>query len=255
MQKGIVADIQRASVHDGPGIRTTVFLKGCPLRCAWCHNPECTSFKPQYMYYHEKCIGCGKCEEGCFSGARVICGKGMTVEDVMKEVLLDRTYYAEEGGVTFSGGEPLAQKEFLSALIDACREKHIHCAVETSLIYYDEDIFKKLDLVMADLKCWDDETHRKYTGVSNLHVKENFRKLNQLGIPIIARTPVIPEIEQGIEEISCFLRKLEKVKKYELLPYHPLGQEKAEALQIKQKKFTVPTKEYVNEMKQYEFSR
>ena len=152
MQKGIVADIQRASIHDGPGMRTTVFLKGCPLRCAWCHNPECTSYKPQYMYYHERCIGCGKCEEGCFSGARVICGKEMTVEDVMKEVLLDRTYYAEEGGVTFSGGEPLAQKEFLSALIDACREKHIHCAVETSLIYYDEDIFKKLDLVMADLK-------------------------------------------------------------------------------------------------------
>ena len=255
MQKGIVADIQRASVHDGPGIRTTVFLKGCPLRCAWCHNPECTSYEPQYMYYHEKCIGCGKCEEGCFSGAKVICGKEMTVEEVLREVLLDKAYYENEGGVTFSGGEPLAQKTFLSTLIDACKKEVFHCAVETSIIYYDEEIFKKLDLIMADMKIWDDEIHCEYTGVGNIRIKENFQKLNQLGVPIIARTPVISEIEQGIEQISHFLKKLENVKKYELLPYHPLGQKKAEALQFAQETFTVPTMKYMKEMKQYEFSR
>ena len=140
MISGIVADIQRASVHDGPGIRTTVFLKGCPLHCAWCHNPECISSQPQMMYYPEKCIGCGLCHKGCFSGARVMCGKEMTVEEVVREVLLDRDYYGPDGGVTFSGGEALAQKAFLNGLIDECKANGISCAVETSLIFYDEQI-------------------------------------------------------------------------------------------------------------------
>lgn len=255
MQKGIITDIQRASVHDGPGIRTTVFLKGCPLRCAWCHNPECTSWEPQIMYYPEKCIGCGKCDEGCFAGAKVICGKEMTVEEVLEEILLDKAYYGDDGGVTFSGGEPLAQKDFLNALIDACKWEGIHCAIETSLIYYEEEIFKKLDLVMTDMKIWDDETHRKYTGVSNIQIQENFRKLNRLGIPVIARTPVIPEISQGIEHIARFLKGLEQVKKYELLPYHPLGQKKSEALQLTQETFSIPSMEYMEQLKQYEFSK
>ena len=118
MSKGIVADIQRNSIHDGPGIRTTVFLKGCPLNCAWCHNPECISFTPQIMYYPEKCIGCGYCEKGCFSGARVMCGKEMNLQEVMNEILLDKDYYGEDGGVTISGGEPFAQRSFLNELID-----------------------------------------------------------------------------------------------------------------------------------------
>ena len=255
MISGIVADIQRASVHDGPGIRTTVFLKGCPLRCAWCHNPETLDFKPQTMYYPEKCIGCGLCDKGCFSGARVICGREMTVEEVVEQVLLDKDYYGENGGVTISGGEPLAQREFLRALIDGCKAEGIHTAIETSLIYYDAEIFQKLDLVMADLKIWDDELHRKYTGVGNGKIKEHFRKVNELGIPIIARTPVIPEINQGIAHISEFLKGLYNVEKYELLPYHPLGGAKREALGIEPDGFSIPSKEYMKELEQYVFIR
>ncbi|MBQ8804343.1 MAG: radical SAM protein [Tyzzerella sp.] len=255
MINGIVADIQRASVHDGPGIRTTIFLKGCPLHCAWCHNPECIDFEPQTMYYPEKCIGCGLCNEGCFSGAKVICGREMTVEEVVKQVLLDKDYYGTDGGVTFSGGEPLAQREFLSALIDACKEQGIHCAVETSLIYFNEEIFRKIDLVMADLKIWDDKLHKKYTGVSNGAIKEHFRKLNEMNIPVIARTPVIPEISQGIEQISEFLKKLSNVRKYELLPYHPLGSAKREALGIEPDGFTIPSAEYMKGLEKYVFIR
>lgn len=255
MISGIIADIQRMSLHDGPGIRTTVFLKGCPLACAWCHNPECISFEPQMMYYPEKCIGCGLCDKGCFSGAKVMCGKKMSVQEVVKEVLLDKDYYTPEGGVTFSGGEPLAQRQFLSALIDECNNHGIHSAVETSLIYFEEEIFKKLDLCMVDLKIWDNELHKKYTGVENSEIKENFKKLNEIGIPIIARTPVIPEIAQGIEEISGFLRKLENVKRYELLPYHSLGDAKREALRMPVELFTMPTTDYMKELEKYVFIR
>ena len=255
MVSAIVADIQRASVHDGPGIRTTVFLKGCPLRCAWCHNPECIDYKPQTMYYPDKCIGCGLCHKGCFSGARVICGKEMTVEEVMKQVLLDKDYYGVEGGVTISGGEPLAQREFLSALLDACKVANIHTAIETSLIYYDEDIFRKVELVMADLKIWDDEIHKQYTGISNKKIKEHFVRLNQLSVPIIARTPVIPEISQGVENISEFLKQLEHVKQYELLPYHPLGGAKREALGLEADGFTIPSADYMKELEKYVFIR
>lgn len=255
MVKGIVTDIQRMSVHDGPGIRTTVFLKGCPLNCSWCHNPECIEFQPQMMYYPEKCMGCDCCDKGCFSGARVICGKEMSVQEVIKEVLLDKDYYGEDGGITISGGEPFAQPSFLSALIDGCKEHEIHCAVESSLFYFDEEIFRKLDLCMADMKIWDNDLHKKYTGVENVRIKKNFKRLNEIGIPIIGRTPVIPGIPQGIEEISGFLVKLDSVKKYELLPYHPLGDSKREALGLSAETFTIPSAEYMKELEKYVFIR
>lgn len=254
MLKARITDIQRASVHDGPGLRTTVFFKGCPLHCAWCHNPEAISFEQELLNYPEKCIGCGRCDEGCFSGARALCGREYTVDEVMSEILLDKEYFTN-GGVTFSGGEPLAQAEFLSVLVDRCTECGIHTAVETSLIYYNEDIFKKIKLVMADLKIWDTELHKKYTGVDNLAIKENFRRLNQLGIPIIARTPVIPEIKQDIDKISEFLKGLSNVKKYELLPYHPLGLVKSKALLREQQRFEIPSKEYMKELLKYVFIR
>ena len=207
------------------------------------------------MYYPDKCIGCGLCHKGCFSGARVICGKEMTVEEVMKQVLLDKDYYGVEGGVTISGGEPLAQREFLSALLAACKVADIHTAIETSLIYYDEDIFRKVDLVMADLKIWNDEVHKQYTGVSNEKIKEHFIRLNQLGVPIIVRTPVIPEISQGIDCISEFLKQLENVKQYELLPYHPLGGAKRQALGLEADGFTIPSADYMKELEKYVFIR
>lgn len=255
MLTACIADIERAATHDGPGIRTTVFFKGCPLNCAWCHNPECISFAPEMMYYPEKCIGCGQCDKGCFSGAKVICGKNMTVPEVLKEVLLDKDYYGEQGGVTFSGGEPMAQREFLNQMIDRCKAHGIRCAVETSLIIYDAGILQKLDLIMADLKIWDNNLHKQYTGVENESIKEHFRQANELGIPIIVRTPVIPEIQQGIGEISAFLQTLKNVQKYELLPYHPLGNAKRTALGLPAQTFSIPDAQRMEELKQYVFIR
>lgn len=254
-QKGLIADIQRASLHDGPGVRTTVFFKGCPLHCAWCHNPECISFEPQTLFYPERCIGCGKCNEGCYAGARVICGREMTADEVLAEIRQDKPYYRDGGGVTFSGGEPLAQKEFLKGLIPLCKAEDIGCAIETSLIYYDEDVFRQLDFIMADLKIWNNGLHKRYTGVGNEIIKAHFERLNKLGIPIIARTPVIPEIEQGIERISEFVKGLENVLQYELLPYHPLGNAKRRAFGMPEDDFTVPTPEYMKELKRYAFIR
>ena len=251
---GLIADIQRSSIHDGPGIRTTVFFKGCPLHCAWCHNPECISFEKQTLFYPDKCIGCGKCDQGCFAGAKVTCGKEYTLDALMAELLQDMPYY-RHGGVTFSGGEPLAQREFLSKAVDACHEKEIHCAIETSLMGYDETVLRKFDLIMADLKIWDNDLHRLYTGSGNVQIKENFQKLNTLGIPIIARTPVIPEIPQQIPRISEFLKTLDNVKQYQLLPYHPLGMEKTRALGMEQPRFTIPTEQHMKEAGAYAFLR
>lgn len=255
MVKGLIADIQRASFHDGDGIRTTVFLKGCPLSCLWCHNPECISFDTEIMAYPEKCIGCGKCSEGCFSGAKEICGKEMTAEEVFTVVSQDMPYYNTNGGVTISGGEPMAQKEFTKELIALCKKNGVSCAIETSLIIFDEEIFRDIDFVMADLKIWDDELHKKYTGVSNKTIINNFKKLDKLGVKIIARTPVIPDINQDIDKISDFLKGLDNVKRYELLPYHPLGITKAKALNKEAVEFTVPKADYMKELEKYAFIR
>ena len=142
MNKGLIADIQRASFHDGSGIRTTVFFKGCPLSCVWCHNPECISFEKQMLLYPDKCIGCGLCDKGCFSGARLVCGREYTADDLLAEILQDKPYYGTDGGVTFSGGEPMAQKNYLSKIIDKCKKENISTAIETSLFYFDEEIIK-----------------------------------------------------------------------------------------------------------------
>lgn len=255
MINGLVADIQRASFHDGDGIRTTIFLKGCPLTCLWCHNPECISFDKEIMEYPGKCIGCGLCSAGCYSGAKVVCGKEMTAQEVFDEIVLDKPYFADNGGVTISGGEPMAQKEFTKEIISLCRKSNINCAIETSLIYYDEEIFKSLDFVMADLKIWDSELHKKYTGVSNEAIIENFKKLNTLGVPIIARTPVIPNIKQEINNISGFLKTLKNVVEYELLSYHPLGISKQKALGREITEFEIPSAEYMKELEKYAFIR
>lgn len=255
MIKACIADIERSATHDGPGLRTTVFFKGCPLSCEWCHNPECISFKPQILQYPDKCIGCGECDKGCFSGAKVLCGREMTVDEVYKEIALDKDYYGNVGGVTFSGGEPLSQREFLNAIIDKCNENNIGCSIETSMIYFDKEIFRKLKLIMCDMKIWDSELHKKYTGVPNEKIKENIKRADELGIPIIIRTPVIPEINQEIEKISEFAKQQKNVKQYELLPYHPLGQSKRFALGLEPDRFTVPDKATMEELKKYVFVR
>ena len=250
----LITEIERFSVHDGPGIRTTVFLKGCPLHCVWCHNPECISFEPQMLHYPEKCIGCGKCDEGCYAGARVLCGREMTVEDIMSEILADKPYYGEQGGVTISGGEPLAHREFTMALIEACHREGIHVGVESSLYRFDEEILSSLDLIMADLKIFDDDKHKKYVGIGNEDIKQNPRRADTLGIPMIIRTPIVPGINDTVENISAtaeFLRTLKNVTAYELLPYHPLGISKATALGIEMQEFTVPTSTQMEELKKY----
>lgn len=249
MNTALIADIQRSSVHDGDGIRTTVFFKGCPLSCKWCHNPECISFEKQILFYPEKCIHCGRCDEGCFAGAKVVCGKEMTAEDILAEVIQDLPYYGEDGGVTFSGGEPMAQKDFLNQAVDLCLENNINCDIETSLLYFDEDIFKKFDTVMADLKIWNSDIHKEYTGLDNQKIIENFKKLDSLNIPIVARTPVISGIDQGIPQISAFFKTFKNIKKYELLPYHPLGVSKQVALGEEITRFDIPEKEYMDDLK------
>jgi pyruvate formate lyase activating enzyme len=204
-KSGIIADIQRCSVHDGPGLRTTVFFKGCQLNCVWCHNPETIAFEPQEMYYPEKCKGCKQCDKGCFSGARVIAVRELTVDDVMKQVEQDVPYYGEDGGVTISGGEPLCQRDFAVALIEACREKGIKAGMESNLCFPPgvvRPVLEKLDLLMADLKVWDPEEHKRWTGMTNGHVKENLWQAAELKLPLILRTPVIPGITDSADNIS-----------------------------------------------------
>lgn len=247
--KGIVADIQRCSLHDGPGLRTTVFFKGCQLNCPWCHNPETISFEPELMRYPDKCIGCGQCETGCFSGARVICGAEVTVEDALKQAEQDAPYYAEDGGVTLSGGEPLCQADFAMALAKACRERGIHVGLESNLCFPPQaarPLLESVDLLMADMKLWDSAEHKRWTGLANGYVKENLWQATELKLPIILRTPVVPGVNDDIRQIrqiAAFAATLPTLRYYELLAYHPLGVDKARALGREARRFDVPKPE------------
>lgn len=258
---GQITNIQRFSLHDGDGIRSTVFLRGCNMRCAWCHNPETLSDSNRPLFYAGKCIGCGHCFTACPTGARARnfdpelctgCGrcaescypeairmstKVMSVEDVMAEVRQDKIYYDYSGGgVTFSGGEALCQAEFVSALCDACAAENIRTAVETNLLHsFDKisPVLKKMSLIMADIKLMDSEAHRKWAGVPNTLVLENARKLGTLGIPVIFRTPLIPGVTDSMENLKAtaeFIAKIPNVRCYELLNFNPLGADKYTAL-------------------------
>ena len=206
--KATIFDIERSSYVDGPGIRTTVFFKGCNLRCAWCHNPESQSAKPQMMFYKNKCTGCGKCREKCPHNlelcdlcgkcslfcpqdARDICGKEYTVDEVLKEVLKDKVFYETSGGgVTFSGGECMLQIEFLTKILKACKENGIHTAVDTAgHVPYErfEQILPYTDLFLYDVKCFDSEKHRQYAGVGNGLILENLKKLLAKSTPVWIR--------------------------------------------------------------------
>lgn len=266
---GMITDIQRFSLNDGPGIRTTVFLKGCNLHCAWCHNPETIRKKNELMVYPANCIGCGHCVPVCTSGARSIAagvlqfdrsrctacgacaavcfpgalkmaGRSVSVAEVMGEILQDRAYYADSGGgVTLSGGELFCQAEFTDALIDACREEKIPVAVETNLNWQFESarpILEKLDLIMFDVKIFDSVEHKRWTGVENAELLDNARRLDTLDRPLIARTPLIPgatDSAENIRAIAGFLRNFRNLRCYELLNFNPLGDSKYRALEEK----------------------
>ncbi len=235
---GIITDIQKFSLHDGAGIRTTVFLKGCNMRCEWCHNPETLAREPQKAYYEQKCIHCGHCDQ-CPTGARVTIGREMTVEDVYRELAADLPYYrASGGGVTLSGGEPLMQADFAAELLRRCKEAGMGTAVETNLSLPFERLQKLLpwlDRVFFDIKLMDDAAHIRATGISNRTVLENARLLARTGKPALVRTPLIPGVtatQENISAIAAFVGELPNVTAYELLNFNPLGEGKYRALQL-----------------------
>lgn len=266
---GTVFDIKRFAIHDGPGIRTTVFLKGCPLRCEWCHNPESQSTKPVLAQFKRNCIHCGKCRDACepqgltagpdgieinraickscgscaaacVAEALVMRGQTMTVEQVMAEVEKDRPFYENSGGgMTLSGGEPLLQPEFSLALLQAAKAAGLHTCLDTSgyaAWTVLEEVVPYVDMVLYDFKCLDPGAHRQWTGRPNNLILENLRGLTTDGLRVHVRIPVVPGFncdEQTILEMGYFLLSLDHPPTLEMLPYHKLGEGKYESLGIR----------------------
>ncbi len=263
--KASVFDIQRSSFVDGPGIRTTVFLKGCNLRCAWCHNPESQSPDRQMMFYKNKCTGCGKCRNVCPRGldkcdfcgkcelycpadARKICGKEMTAEEIFAEAVKDKAFYdASGGGVTFSGGECMLRADFLLEILKKCKEGGIHTAVDTAGHVPYESFLKILpytDMFLYDVKLADEELHKRWTGVSNKLILENLKRLSEdFSGDIIIRIPLIGGVNDTVSEMTKIAEILRgiKHKSVEILPYHKMGEHKFEALGREFQRFTVPS--------------
>jgi pyruvate formate lyase activating enzyme len=266
VSSGIVFDIKKFSLHDGPGIRTTVFLKGCGLRCWWCHNPESQQPRPELLLRTELCIRCGACVEECpqaaiqpdgdqfitdrevcarcgtcvafcAADAREIAGREMTVDDVMAEVLHDVIFYDQSGGgVTFSGGEPLLQGDFLFDLLRVCKDYDLHTIVDTCG-YASADTLDRVrpyvDLFLYDIKVMDDARHREVTGVSNALILDNLRRLADHQHPVVMRLPIIPHIsddEDNVRQVGMLASRMPNVERVDLLAYHKLGKDKYERL-------------------------
>lgn len=261
---GIVFDVKRFAVHDGDGIRTTVFIKGCPLSCKWCHNPEGISFAPQMQYFENKCINCGKCvsaceksahkivdtkhlfdrekcvscgecEKVCLGEAMHLCGKEMTAEQVVEAVMEDKTFYdASGGGVTLSGGECLCNADFCAEILKLCKEQGVNCAVDTSG-FVDKSAIDKVapytDVFLYDIKHFDSEEHKKFTGQPNEKILENLIYIDNKGIAIEVRIPFIIGVNDGaIKEIGEFLAKLKNLKRVKILPYNNILKSKYSAV-------------------------
>jgi len=265
--EGRLFNLQRCSVHDGPGIRTTVFLKGCPLECAWCHNPEGISASPELMLNGERCLGCGACSdvcpvvdggavavgmpwdrttclrcgacvEACPADARELAGTGSTANELVDVVERDRPFFeASGGGVTFSGGEPLSQPEFLASCLRACRVRGLHTAVDTCGLAPREvvlEIAGLTDLVLFDLKQMDSEAHRRHTGADNRLILENLRALSSSEAEIWIRVPLIPGVnddDANFEALGDFLSSLPRRHRVFVLPYHPTAVGKTSRLE------------------------
>lgn len=258
-----VAEIQRFCMHDGPGVRTTVFLKGCPLGCVWCHNPETQNQAPELLYYANKCIGCGACTvcvhgahtfteshtvdrarcvgcgncvPSCPSGALERIGDEMTVEEVLVRVQRDRAFYGEHGGITVSGGEPFLQAGELKRLLRLCKENGIHTAIETCGFFpstHLSEIAPLCDLFLWDIKDTCDERHRQNTGVSNQRIIDNLRLADSLGAGTRIRCILLNGVntnEQHYTAIAELYHHLHHCEGVQLLPYHTYGGAKAMAL-------------------------
>jgi pyruvate formate lyase activating enzyme len=286
--KGIIFNIQRFSIHDGPGIRTTVFMNGCPLRCFWCQNPESQTLRPEIFFDAEKCKGCGKCVQACPEGAveisegrsktnrglckgigkcaevcpneaRNLIGREAKLEEVFKEVAADAIFYQEsEGGVTLSGGEPLTQPQFAMSLLKLCKEAGIHTVIETCGYGRWEtvrQILNYVDLVLYDFKHMDPVEHEKGTGVSNELILENSKKIyHELFVPILARVPIIPGYNDSVMNIEATAKfiatELGSSIKVHLLPYHRLGETKYERLERPSQSISIepPSEEHMSEL-------
>jgi len=241
---GTVFDIQRFCVHDGPGIRTTVFMKGCPLRCRWCHNPEGLRREPQVQFFDEECIRCGSCSGErlledtllCPTGALKLSGKEYETLSLLDAVLADRDFYDSDGGVTFSGGECLLQADFVSEVLEAVKGQGITTAIDTCGAVPWESIEKTLpfcDTYLYDIKCADPVLHREYTGLTNDRILENLQRLSDAGAAIWIRVPVIPNFndnETEMEAIAKIAASAKGVQKVTLIPYHTLGKSKYKTL-------------------------
>ena len=259
-ERGLVFNIAHFSLHDGPGIRTTVFLKGCPLRCWWCHNPESQSTRPEISYFPERCYRCGDCVKACPHGAlqldsdvhvdatrcercgtcvdtcladaRQIAGRWMSVAEVLRQVDRDRVFHDESGGgVTLSGGEPLQQPDFAEALLRQCRTRGIHTAVDTcgyiptSVL---ERVAEFVDLFLFDVKLMDSTRHKEYTGVTNESILKNLDRLVARKSNVILRVPVIPACTDDADNLAAIARlaNAHGLKRVSLLPYHQIARDK-----------------------------
>jgi pyruvate formate lyase activating enzyme len=259
MAQALIFQVQRFSLHDGPGIRTTVFFKGCPLRCRWCHNPEGQRPDPEIMVHPERCLACGACREACPNangqaaaggkggdrsacracgacvracpaGARTLQGRWRETGGLFEEILRDRVFYEEsQGGVTFSGGEPLAQGEALIALLRLCREAGVHTAVDTCGLAPRGDLLAVAGLAglfLFDLKLAGPEAHREHTGEGNGAILENLEALIRAGARVRLRIPVVPAVNDNRAEMEALARLAARragIEEVELLPYHPTG--------------------------------
>ncbi len=265
MKKGMIFDIKKYAIHDGPGIRTTVFFKGCPLHCWWCHNPEGQDSEPELVYRRSRCTGCGECtkncprqaislrarhisinrkncvtcgncSQACPSDVLSIAGRRTSVKEILEEIEKDRVFYDEsEGGVTFSGGEPFSQPDFLNALLTECKERGIHTTMDTcgSAPYEVIDRMRdKVDLFLYDIKTMDNRKHKMYTGASNEEILKNLRRLAK-DSSIVISFPIIPEVnddDKNVAETAKFISSLPNIRQVNLLPYHRAGIEKYRSL-------------------------